>query len=431
VRVLDGGRVTTDGVTLGNLAGSRGQVLVDGADSLWNIDGSLIGSIEDSTITISNGGVIRTSVVPNFSAKTHIRLDGGRLESTSAGNISSSGFLEGSGTIEAGGLNLFGSTSTLYGGPGDHLVVTSFVSVGGHLDLNGGQLVTGTGVQIVVNGNAGLRNGGTLRAGGTGLQIFNGAQFAVTGGQGDIFGAVSNSAGGEIAVVGDSIAVFHDAVTNNGTIFVAPGSQMVTLEDLGFAAGSALSVQLSTVDPDEDAAEGFGQAITSGQTTLAGSLDVSLVGGFQPQLEDTFQIVTAGGGRSGAFATESLPALSGFLGWDVVYSSNAVTLAVVPALLGDYNANGIVDAADYVVWRKTLSQSGIALAADGNRSGTIDSGDYDVWRTQFGQSIVFGSGAAASSAPPFSSTVPEPESALLLVIVVVEMYCRARRLRRQ
>ena len=120
-------------------------------------------------------------------------------------------------------------------------------------------------------------------------------------------------------------------------------------------------------------------------------------------------------------------ALSGFLGWDVVYTSNAVTLAVVPALLGDYNVNGIVDAADYIVWRKTLSQSGNALAADGNRSGTIDPGDYDIWRAQFGQSLLMGSGAAGSSAPSLSANVPEPQSALLLMIVAVEVYFRARR----
>jgi hypothetical protein len=285
--------------------------------------------------------------------------------------------------------------------------VTSTVSVGGHLDLNGGQLETGTGVQIVVNGKADLRNGGTLRAGSTGLQIFNGAQFAVTGGQGDVFGAVSNSAGGEIAVVGDSIAVFHDAVTNNGTIFVAPGSQMVTLEDLGFAAGSALSIQLAAIGPEDDAAEGFGQAVTSGQAALDGTLEVSLAGGFIPALEDTFQVVSAGEGRSGTFSTESLPLLTGTLDWDVVYTANAVTLAVVPALAGDYNVNGVVDAPDYVVWRNTLGQNGIGLAADGNGDRTVDQADYAVWSSNFGATV--GSGAGHSVA------IPEPASLLELL----------------
>ncbi len=416
VRVLDGGRIVSGGtVTLASQAGSRGEVVVNGSNSLWTITGSLVTGADDATITISNGGVIRTSVVPSFLANSRIILDGGRLESTAAGNISHQGWLEGSGVIDAGGFNILGTTGQVYGGPGDHLVVTSTVSVGGHLDLNGGQLDAGTSVTVVVNGKADLRNGGTLRSGSTGLQIFIGGQFAVTGGQGDIFGAVSNSAGGEIAIVGDSIAVFHDAVTNNGTIAIAPGSQMVTLENLAFAAGSALSVQLAAVDPTAKPTEGFGQAVASGQAMLAGDLSVSLVDGFQPTLGDSFQIVTAGGGRSGTFATENLPAASGFLDWDVVYTSNAVTLAVVPALTGDYNANGVVDAADYVVWRKTLSQAGTALAADGNRNGTIDSGDYDVWRTNFGASAGFG----GVSTEQF--TIPEPSKLALLAIGILLM----------
>ena len=38
---------------------------------------------------------------------------------------------------------------------------------------------------------------------------------------------------------------------------------------------------------------------------------------------------------------------------------------------GDYNGNGVVDAADYVVWRKTLNStaSPTGSGADGNQSG--------------------------------------------------------------
>jgi hypothetical protein len=288
--------------------------------------------------------------------------------------------------------------------------------------LNGGQLDAGTSVTVVANGKADLRNGGTLRSGSTGLQIFNGGQFAVTGGQGDIFGAVSNSAGGEIAVAGDSTAVFHDAIANSGTITIAPGSQMVTLENLSFAAGSALGVQLAAVDPTAKPTEGFGQAVTSGQATLAGDLDVSLASGFQPTLGDTFQIVTAGGGRSGTFATENLPATSGFWDWAVVYTSNAVTLAVVPALAGDYNANGVVDAADYIVWRKMLGRNGIGLAADGNGNAVVDQGDYTVWQNNFG--AVSGSGAGTAT------TVPEPHSLLFVLIYFAAAWARSISVRR-
>ncbi len=53
---------------------------------------------------------------------------------------------------------------------------------------------------------------------------------------------------------------------------------------------------------------------------------------------------------------------------------------------GDYNNNGFVDAADYVVWRKTLGQGVLnpGDGADGDESLTIDDGDYDFWRARFG-----------------------------------------------
>ena len=72
----------------------------------------------------------------------------------------------------------------------------------------------------------------------------------------------------------------------------------------------------------------------------------------------------------------------------------------VLALAGDYNGNGIVDAADYVMWRKGLGT-------------TYTQTDYNVWRAHFGQPP--GSGAALPSAEPLSATVPEPATVVLLM----------------
>jgi len=74
------------------------------------------------------------------------------------------------------------------------------------------------------------------------------------------------------------------------------------------------------------------------------------------------------------------------------------------ALLGDYNHNGVVDAADYVLWRNTLGQSGSNLAADGNQNNSIDSGDYAVWRSHFGQSAAGGSMASKRKCIPCART---------------------------
>ncbi|MEX2171742.1 MAG: LamG-like jellyroll fold domain-containing protein [Pirellulales bacterium] len=86
-------------------------------------------------------------------------------------------------------------------------------------------------------------------------------------------------------------------------------------------------------------------------------------------------------------------------------------------LSGDYNGDGIVDLADYTVWRDSRGQTGAGLAADGDGSGAIDAGDYGVWRARFGQTN--GSGTSAS--------VPEPMSLVMAVVGMLAMYSRRRR----
>ena len=65
------------------------------------------------------------------------------------------------------------------------------------------------------------------------------------------------------------------------------------------------------------------------------------------------------------------------------------SVETVPNFLdGDYNYNGIVDAADYALWRDTLGQTVTAFwGADGNGNGMIDDLDYAVWKTHFGMTL--------------------------------------------
>jgi hypothetical protein len=87
------------------------------------------------------------------------------------------------------------------------------------------------------------------------------------------------------------------------------------------------------------------------------------------------------------------------------------TVRVTPGsnpLPGDYNGNWVVDAADYVVWRDSLGQTGPALAADGDRNGSIEQADYVVWKMNFGNTV----GGGSSS----DIVVPEPASWLLIMV---------------
>jgi hypothetical protein len=82
-----------------------------------------------------------------------------------------------------------------------------------------------------------------------------------------------------------------------------------------------------------------------------------------------------------------------------------LALLLQPVDTGDYNDDGFVDAADYVVWRNTLGSTAVLLA-NGNDSGTsmsvIDHADYIVWRSNFG------SPKAALNHSSGLAPVPEP-----------------------
>jgi hypothetical protein len=75
------------------------------------------------------------------------------------------------------------------------------------------------------------------------------------------------------------------------------------------------------------------------------------------------------------------------------------------SLPGDFNMNGVVDAADYVVWRKS----------DGSPAG------YDQWRANFGRTS-----AAGAATLGVASGVPEPASLFLVLTAVVLGVVRGR-----
>jgi hypothetical protein len=83
---------------------------------------------------------------------------------------------------------------------------------------------------------------------------------------------------------------------------------------------------------------------------------------------------------------------------------------------GDFNFDGVVDAGDYVLWRKTAGRSGEGLEADGNEDGVVNAGDYELWREQFGESVDFNEfGGAELNA----GAVPEPTTIALLLAGIV------------
>ena len=160
----------------------------------------------------------------------------------------------------------------------------------------------------------------------------------------------------------------------------------------------------------------------NGAASLSGTLNLALLGGFVPRIGQTFNILTATGGISGAFTAVTQPVgMPAGLFFGVAYQTFLAQLVVIDHLPGDYNKNGVVDTADYVVWRSTLGQAVAFLSgADGNGNGAVDNGDYSFWRARFGQ-LAAGSGAANGA------VVSEPSSLLPLILMTVGTSLRRQR----
>jgi hypothetical protein len=86
-------------------------------------------------------------------------------------------------------------------------------------------------------------------------------------------------------------------------------------------------------------------------------------------------------------------------------------------MTGDYNKNGIVDAADFVAWRKSVNQTGSEENhpdADGNHDFLVNDADRAIWGARFGQPTP--GGVAAPIASP-AAQVPEPTGGMLALLM--------------
>jgi hypothetical protein len=91
-------------------------------------------------------------------------------------------------------------------------------------------------------------------------------------------------------------------------------------------------------------------------------------------------------------------------------NSLQVEAIAAPGIAGDYNNDGSVDAADYVVWRK--NEGTMNTLPNDPHGETIGAEQYNTWRTNFG--MMTGGGGIGGGAP-----IPEPASLMLAVAVAI------------
>jgi T5SS/PEP-CTERM-associated repeat protein len=318
--------------------------------NVWNIGGATIGlSQRDGTAIVSGAGSRWTldylEVGSGWDSTGELTIEAGGVVSSTDGVIGSSGFFIPAAT----------GTVTVTGA-GSRWENSFSVYVGGYFNSSGG------------NGTLEVKDGGVVAVAGA-LQVWDSGTLR---GDGLVEGNVSNA----------------------GT--VAPGTSPGTLHidgNYSQAVTGKLLIELAAADSCD-------KLDITGNLTLDGTLGVSLLDSFAPAAGDLFDILDWSS-LSGTFSTLELPALAAGLGWDTSQLYTSGLLSVIGIIPGDYNNNGTVDAADYVVWRKSPSNFG------GNPDG------YNTWRANFGEPAGGGSRATANAA------VPEPSNCCLLCCAAI------------
>jgi len=172
------------------------------------------------------------------------------------------------------------------------------------------------------------------------------------------------------------------------------GISAVDGPDPGFTAGDGTGETWDEAGGSNDSV--LSESFLLGNTTLAPNDSLSLGSAFD-----------IGGAHDLSFQYHDF--LSGSL------VTGDVTYPTVAGVLGDYNNNGVVDAADYVLWRK-----GGPLNNEVDNPGIVNDNDLTAWRARFGNNSGSGSGALAAS-------VPEPTSIWLCLVGSVLLFRSARR----
>ena len=340
-------------------------------------------------MTLQNGGIIQGAGLVTSSLGTSnngvIRASGGELAFTAAGILNST---------QSQIQMLAGSTANFMQGISMNSGVISLV--GGTFENNSRTMT-----------NAGTINGyGTLRTGG--LTNNSGRLLSVGSGNMDVFGNVTNN--GTVSIQNGRTATFYGNVNGSGSftgtgtaVFLgslSPGSSPA-LVNFGGNANLGGAISLSIELGGSILGTTYDKIHVTGELSIGGTLAVSLINGFLPGAGATFDVLDWGT-LSGTFSTLQLPTLPDSYTWDTsqLYTTGvlSVTSGGVP---GDYNSNGVVDGADYTLWRK-----GGPLANEADTPGVVDDADYTQWRVRFGNTSGSGLGGGA---------VPEPAGAILLL----------------
>jgi autotransporter-associated beta strand protein len=281
-------------------------------------------------------------------------------------------------------------------------------------------------------------NGLVLRGNGAGVisgNILNGATPAtmtwevhkLDGGSWTIGSAGNNYTGTTHVGAGTLALGAAGTIPNSAVVQVDAGATLDVSAQAGFTMGTSATQTLKgdgAVTGSVSFASGSKLAVDYSGSTMD-SLSISGALNITNAIVDFNQIGSSLAAGAYVFATYGSLTGAAFastldvpVGFNINYNylgGNQIALVGAPAgVPGDYNNNGTVDAADYVVWRK-----GGTLQNEVDAPGTVNAADYTAWRARFGNPS--GAGTSLDSA-----VVPEPSSVMLVLCGLISFLRRPR-----
>ena len=314
----DLGTLQRNGATTVSLTGvlenSGTSLTLDSSTGSWVING---GRINGGTVNLTAGTVL----IPSSNSNNRldgVTLNGDILMSPAFSQLRINNSLSLNGIITATGSStdiFFEGVQTLNGG------TISMVGSGQEL------FVQGTDAVLTLSPAATVRGRGTLRSSGTGLQSLVNQGLM----QADISGA--------------TLAINTEGFSNSGTVTAVNGGRLsaaTTVVNDGVidlqGAGAALAINGNYSQASSGSLEmgvagltagsQYSQLTISGQATLSGTLNLSLLNGFEPDLGDNFTILTFAS-ASGQFTTVNGLDIGNGKAFALTQNSNNVTLTVV------------------------------------------------------------------------------------------------------
>lgn len=221
-----------------------------------------------------------------------------------------------------------------------------------------------------------------------------------------LYGWNASDVSGNVHVDGVSLRALFQTVFD---IDLDPTGMLAIDGDLHHLLEGLIDLEIGGGDASDPLASEYDRLAISGSVLLEGDLRLTLVDSYSPLQGDAFELITAAV-VEGEFDNVELSTsmLDEKLTFKIVYESQRVLAVVAPILDGDYNADGMVDAADYTVWRDSFGLTVVPYSgADGDGDGIVNQDDYQLWANNYGAVIPL-AGASLS--------VPEPSSASLLLM---------------